>query len=226
MRFIKDNLPIAIISLVTVAVFVGIAFLAGRSETTNEKAPTVDPNIFINPQAHVRGKTSVLSESTTSADPSTFVATLVEFSDFQCPACGAFYPLVKQLEEEFKGKLKVVYKHYPLPQHQYALKAAEASEAAGAQGKFWEYHDLLFENQNDLSVGNLKKLANDLGLNIEQFNNDLDSGKYASTVSEDIKLGNKLNVNSTPTFYLNGKKLILRNADDLKKEIQAVVNSK
>ncbi len=226
MRFIKDNLPIAIISLVTVAVFVGIVFLAGRSETTNEKASTVDPNIFINPQAHVRGKTSVLSESTTSADPSTFVATLVEFSDFQCPACGAFYPLVKQLEEEFKGKLKVVYKHYPLPQHQYALKAAEASEAAGAQGKFWEYHDLLFENQNDLSVGNLKKLANDLGLNIEQFNNDLDSGKYASTVSEDIKLGNKLNVNSTPTFYLNGKKLILRNADDLKKEIQAVVNSK
>src|SRR3989344_6222357 len=133
--------------------------------------------------------------------------TIVEFSDFQCPACGAAHPVVKQVIKEYGDRILFVYRHFPLlATHQYALKAAEAAEAAGEQGKFWEYHDLLFENQESLKTQDLKRYAQELELDTAKFNEALDSGKFKDKVTTDMDDGEKLGVSSTPTFFINGQK--------------------
>ncbi len=139
--------------------------------------------------------------------------TLVEFADFQCPACRANEPLVKQALQEYDGELKFVYKHFPLTQiHQNAFEAARASEAAKNQGKFWEMHDLLFAQQDvwaNLGAGEVKQkfaeYAQQIGLNVAQFNQDLDSSETEQAVKEQQDEGIKLGVMATPTFYVNGK---------------------
>ena len=129
---------------------------------------------------------------------------IVEFSDFQCPACKAAHPIVKRVTSEYGKKILFVYRHFPLiAAHQYALKAAEAAEAAGEQGKFWEYHDLLFANQENLKTENLKKYAEELGLDMNKFNEALDSGKFKDKVTSDMDDGENLGVSSTPTFFIN-----------------------
>ena len=129
---------------------------------------------------------------------------IVEFSDFQCPACKAAHPIVKRITSEYGKKILFVYRHFPLiAAHQYALKAAEAAEAAGEQGKFWEYHDLLFANQENLKTENLKKYAEELGLDMNKFNEALDSGKFKDKVTSDMDDGENLGVSSTPTFFIN-----------------------
>ncbi len=136
--------------------------------------------------------------------------TIVEFSDFQCPYCRKFYQETLPLIEEryiSTGKVRMVYRDFPLGFHEYAQKAAEAGECADEQGKFWEYHDRLFQT-DDLSVDNLKKIAADIGLDAQQFNSCLDSGKYASEVQKDVSDGRKLGVSGTPTFFINGKKIV------------------
>ncbi len=138
---------------------------------------------------------------------------LVEYSDFQCPACGAYHPVVKQLVREFGNDVAFVYRHFPLRQiHPNADLSARAAEAAGAQGKFWEMHDLLFENQKEWSdqknaVDNFVKYAESLGLNGEQFKSDIDSKEVKQKVNEDYNGGTLLKISGTPTFFLNGKKL-------------------
>ena len=132
--------------------------------------------------------------------------TIVEFSDFQCPACGAAHPVVKQVIKEYGDRILFVYRHFPLlATHQYALKAAEAAEAAGEQGKFWEYHDILFVNQDNLRTEDLKSYAKQVGLDMKKFNEALDSGKYKDKVLADLDDGEKFGVTSTPTFFINGK---------------------
>jgi len=131
--------------------------------------------------------------------------TLVEFSDFQCPYCGQFEPTVVQVLRDYKDKVRVVYKHYPLTSiHPQAQKAAEASECAGAQGKFWEMHDKLFTNQATLSVDNEKAWAKDLGLNTSKFNTCLDKGEKVADVAADQKYGDTVGVTGTPTSFVNG----------------------
>jgi protein-disulfide isomerase len=149
---------------------------------------------------------------------------VVEFSDFQCPYCGAAAGTQQTLMDRFKsqdpnweasepklmelakqGEIKFVFRNFPLSGHQYAQKAAEAAEAAGAQGKFWEMHDKMFENQNALDVASLKQYAADLGLDTKQFNEDLDSGKYADAVKKDLADGQTVGVQGTPAFFVNGK---------------------
>lgn len=140
--------------------------------------------------------------------------TLVEYSDYECPACALFYPVVKQIVDQNPDKLVFVYRNFPLPQHQNALSAAYAAEAAGKQGKFWEMHDLLFTNQNtwasqssttarDTFIG----YATQLGLNIDQFQKDMDSQAVKDKVETDYQSGVKSGVGATPTFYLNGSKM-------------------
>ncbi len=137
---------------------------------------------------------------------------LIEYSDFQCPACGAYYPVVKKLLEKYKQDIKFVYRHFPLPQHKNARIAAYAAEAAGQQSKFFEMHDLLFKNQAEWSENlNAREIFNryakDLGLNIVRFTADVDNVEVTSIVSDQSASGLSLGVNSTPTFFLNGKKL-------------------
>jgi len=140
--------------------------------------------------------------------PSASKVTIIEYSDFQCPYCAKAVPTLNQIREVYGNSVEIVYKHFPLSFHQYAEKAAEASEAARAQGKFWEYQELLFENQDDLSISNLKQLAAKIGLNTQQFNSDLDSGKYATKVQNDLQEGLAKGVSGTPTFFINGQKLV------------------
>lgn len=132
--------------------------------------------------------------------------TLIEFSDFECPFCVRHYPTLNKILNDYKGKIRLVYKHFPLRFHPNAQKAAEASECADEQGKFWEYHDKLFENfQIGYSIENFKKWAKELGLNVNQFNDCLDSGKYAKKVQADSQEGLEKGVNGTPATFVNGQ---------------------
>ena len=132
--------------------------------------------------------------------------TLVEYSDFECPFCGQAYPTFKKLLVDYSGKVRLVYKHFPLSFHPNAQSAAEASECADEQGKFWEYHDKLFENQaRGYSLDNFKQWAKDLGLNTGKFNDCLDTGKYAGKVKADEADGQKRGVQGTPATFVNGQ---------------------
>lgn len=148
-------------------------------------------------------------------------ATLVEFSDFQCPACGTAYPIVKEVAEKYKDELRLVYRHFPLESiHPNARRAAEAAEAAGVQGKFWEMHDQLFKNQANLSQETINGIALDLKLDMDKFTTELTNGTYSAKVQKDIDDGNTMGINSTPTFFLNGKKLSLFSFSDLETEVK------
>ncbi|OGE80389.1 MAG: hypothetical protein A2660_01895 [Candidatus Doudnabacteria bacterium RIFCSPHIGHO2_01_FULL_45_18] len=141
--------------------------------------------------------------------------TLVEFADFQCPACGAAYPQLKQIKEQYQDNLNFtfVYRNFPLiPNHKNAMIAASAAEAAGLQGKFWEMHDLLFENQtvwsSDINpTDTYVSFAAQVGLNTEQFKSDLSSQGIVDIVTQDLRDAEVLGLNSTPTFFLNGEKI-------------------
>ncbi len=137
--------------------------------------------------------------------------TIIEFSDFECPFCARFYSqTLSQIEKNYidTGKVKLVYRDFPLSFHQEAQPAAEASECADEQGKFWEMHDKIFENQQLISDSSYKQWATEMGLDTEQFNECLDSGKYASEVQKDFADGQAYGVSGTPAFFINGTKLI------------------
>jgi len=133
--------------------------------------------------------------------------TIIEFSDFQCPFCGKFYSQTLPLIEENyikTGKVKLVYRDFPLSFHQNAQKAAEAAECADEQGKFWEYHNTIYDNQNTLDINNLKQYAANLNLDTSKFESCLDSGKMTSEVQKDFKDGQSYGVEGTPAFFING----------------------
>lgn len=130
--------------------------------------------------------------------------TLVEYSDFQCPYCGTFYPTVKQIMENYKGKVKLVYRHFPLSFHPEAQPAAEASECASEQGKFWEFHDNLFENQAQLSSSYYPQVAQKLGLNMSKFNDCVATHKYRQKVLDQSATGDAAGVQGTPHTIMIG----------------------
>lgn len=131
--------------------------------------------------------------------------TLVEYGDYECPHCGAAHPLVNQIREVLADQLRFVFRHFPLSQiHPHAFLAAEAAEAAGVQGMFWEMHDVLFENQHALTDQALLGYATALDLDLGRFASDITSGKFADKVRGDFLGGAKSGVNGTPTFFING----------------------
>ncbi len=148
---------------------------------------------------------------------------LVEFSDFQCPSCKLFKDAVGELTDKYKDKLFYAFRHYPLQQHQEAQKAAAAVEAAGAQGKFWEMHNWLFDNQDKLTDQAIEEEAGKLGLDQKKFLEDLSSGKFNDKINKDITDGQKLGISATPTFFLNGQKLELFSVDELKKAVEKAI---
>ena len=133
--------------------------------------------------------------------------TIIEFSDFQCPFCGRVQPTIKQILQDYGDQVKLIYKHFPLDFHQYSRKAAEAAECAGQHGKFWEYHDKLFENQDKLLINDLKRYAEEIGIDVEGFSLCLDSGAAARVVNDDMSEGLNMGVSGTPAFFINGKKI-------------------
>ena len=159
-------------------------------------------------------------------------AVLVEYSDFQCPACRLYYPIVEQLVKDCDGELDLIYRHFPLAQiHRNALPAALAAEAAGTQGKFWEMHNLLFDNQDiwkDLAdpKSAFEAYANTIGLDIVKFRADISSEKVMDSVKESYKSGLKMGLQGTPTFFLNGDRIDNpKNYDEFKNIIQKAISS-
>jgi Na+:H+ antiporter, NhaA family len=151
-------------------------------------SPPVDPE-----RDHVRGSAEA-------------AVTLVEYGDFQCPYCGEAYPVVRELQERFGDQLRFVFRHMPLPDlHPRAQCAAEAAEAAGAQERFWEMHDRLFEHQHEMGDSDLRGHAEAAGVpDSERFDAELRDGVYAARIEEDYRSGAQSGVPSTPRFFVNG----------------------
>jgi len=139
--------------------------------------------------------------------PPNAAVTLVEYGDFECPHCGAAHLVLKELIEQLGDHFRLVFRHFPLAQiHPRAELAAEAAEAAGAQGHFWEMHDALFENQDALEEGDLVGYAEKLGLKVPRFIRELAEHTYLNRVREDFGSGVRSGVNGTPTFFLDGRR--------------------
>lgn len=139
--------------------------------------------------------------------------TLIEFGDLECPACQSYYPLLKQIKQEYGDDITFQFKHFPLVQiHRNAMLAARSAEAAGRQGKFWEMHDLMYENQDSWRntqnpSSTFESFASQLELNIDQYKADVSDPNIAKPINEDVKQAQSHNATSTPTFVLDGKRI-------------------
>ena len=163
-----------------------------QKEDANQPAPS-KTEVAVTDSDHIRGNKNA-------------PVTIIEFSDFQCPYCSRFHETMKQVVENYPNDVRWVYKHFPLDSiHPYAKKAAEASECAADQGKFWEYTDELFENQRNINLEYLSMAAESIGLNTSQFDECLDSEKYKSKVNNDYQQGIQAGVRGTPGSFINGQ---------------------
>lgn len=171
---------------------------------------------FLVPHSAVNnGFVATTAAPITSADhqtgSTTAAVSLIEYGDFQCPACGAYEPIVEQLRSLYGEKVRFVFRNFPLPQHQNAPGAAKAAEAAALQGKYWEMHDLLYTKQNDwadASPGSVVSqyfngYAQSLGLDVAKFDQDMNSAAVATKLQNDISSANAARVDHTPTFFVN-----------------------
>ena len=139
--------------------------------------------------------------------PGSAAIELVEYGDYQCPHCGAAYPIIKKIQKEFGEQIRFVYRNFPLTEiHHLAMPAAIAAEAAGLQGKYWEMHDAIFEHQKYLSVSALYKFAQEVGVDVEKFKTDIQDQALQDLVETDFESGVRSGVNGTPSFFINGKK--------------------
>jgi protein-disulfide isomerase len=131
--------------------------------------------------------------------------TLVEYGDYECPYCGAAYPIIKEVQARMDKRLRFVFRNFPIStSHPHAEQAAEAAEAAGSQSRFWKMHDVLYENQKRLRGEDLRAYAGSLELDIELFDKELAEHVHSERVHEDFMSGVRSGVNGTPTFYING----------------------
>src|SRR6267154_4232492 len=202
MNLMKRFLPFLIIIVVLAAAVAGAWILLRSSRQSKVPANSSTPDsASIPPGAeppHVRGNPNA-------------PVTVEEFADFQCPSCGYYYPELKKIEAEFGDNLRVIFRERPLvPPHEHALIAAQAAEAAGLQNRFWEMHDLLYENQATWSViSDLVPVyvdyAKKIGLNPDQFMKDLNGEAVAARIFQDGKRAHAYGIVSTPTFLVNGK---------------------
>lgn len=202
--------------IATLLLFAGIIYF-GASNT-----PEVIPAAQVEKAELVRDHSQVLGNRKSKV-------TVIEFGDFQCPACASVHPMLKQLTQEYGDKIAFVFRHFPLSSiHSNADLAARAAEAAGEQGKFWEMHDLLFERQGGWS-GALKardrfvEYAQELGLDTDKFDTDLTSSSIEDHIALDKGDGQALGVNSTPTILINGQVTHARTLEALKAEIDALL---
>ena len=168
----------------------------------------------------------LISETTPLTGKMDAPVVLVEFSDFQCPACKAFQPILNDIMKTYGSQVALAYRHYPLAQHPYARNAAIAAEAAKIQGKFWEMHDALFTNQDTLSDETVQTIVKDLKLDEASFSAALVNPAIQETIQNDIVLGDKLKIKATPTFFLNGHELTLGSYESLKTAVETALKSK
>jgi predicted DsbA family dithiol-disulfide isomerase len=168
---------------------------------------------------------SISTADQPSLGNTTAPVTIVEFTDYQCPSCAATQPTLERLVKEYGDKVRLVARDFPLSQHADAFKAAEAAEAAREQGKYWEYVEILMRNQSALGVAKLKDYASELDLDRGRFDKALESGMFAETVQRDVEEGMRLGIDSTPTVFINGRRVSDKSYDALKANIEAALKA-
>jgi protein-disulfide isomerase len=227
----KSVLPFVIIGCVLVAVIAAVVLMSQRAASDSTTTQNVNSNAGATPAAprqvaagapdpHARGGANA-------------PVTLEEFSDFQCPACGNLEPGLRKVVNDYGERVRLVFRNYPLPMHRYAFFAARAAEAAGQQGKFWEMHDALYDNQKEWSDSMEPRVQFDayatrLGLDVQRFKADVERQDLSDRIKADMQRGNTLNVRGTPTVYLNGRELMpgkLVTEEDLRREIDAALGT-
>ncbi len=176
------------------------------SDTMSTKIAQMPANaVAVNPTETPIPHQTIDPGDSPSWGPADAKVTVVEYSDFQCPYCELFYrSTYKLMQQKYGDKIRFVYKDFPLPQHPDAMPAAVASHCAIEQGKFWEYHDALFSNQQDLSKDALIRYAGQIGLDVPKFTDCFQTGKYQAKVNQNLQSGINYSANSTPTFFING----------------------
>lgn len=200
--------PWVILAVLTVVLFGGaIAYSKSANEKNNQGVTVVD---------HFKGNPDA-------------TVTLTEYSDFQCPACASFQPVVKELMLQYGESLKFEYKHFPLPIHNFAQQAAVAAEAASQQGKFFEFHDALFENQQEWSTSATPqvlfgKYAEELGLDAGKFKMHQNSSVLRDAVRADLNDARELGLTGTPTFFLNGERMQFETFEDFMRQIVLAID--
>lgn len=150
--------------------------------------------------------------------------TIVEFSDFECPYCSRMAEPVRELLDEYPGQVRLVYRHFPLEMHPQAFAAAEASACAEEQGRFWEYHDLIFANQQDLSAERFSEIASSAGVDADEFTTCMEEGRYRDRVGADRAAGFQAGVQGTPSFFVNGRPAFGVDVDILRKMVERELN--
>lgn len=206
------------IGLATLALIVGGVFLLSKTSTPTTNQLTSDQE-----------KLLIRPDSRQTASESAKVK-VVEFADYQCPACAQADPILKQIMKEYTGKVNFVFRHFPLPQHKNALISAEAAEAAGDQGKFWEMTSKLYENQgqwseSDKALEIFVGYAQELGLDTNKFQQDVKDNKFSAKIQRDKSDGEAIGVNATPTFFINGEKITgVPSLADFKTKIDNLLN--
>lgn len=198
---VSQNKGFLISVLVTIALLVGGIFLFSGKDKASSTDQKVADEILIPADSY--------KTSTGSAQ-----INLVEFGDYQCPACGIYHPFVKKLIEEEGSKVNFVFRHFPLSQHKNAPLASFAAEAAGKQEKFWQMHDKLYESQTEWSnlpnpLDKFTEYAKGLSLDIDKFKKDIDSKEIKDKVTRDTNDGTLIGINATPTYFVNGIKITL-----------------
>ena len=226
----KSSLPFVIIGVVLLGVIVAVVLLSrptasnsNVSQSTNGQAPAPPRPQSVQPGA----------PSPYTRGPATARVTVEEFSDFQCPACGTLEPGLRRVMNDYRDRVQFIFRNFPLQMHKYAFLAARAAEAAGQQGKFWEMHDMIYDNQKEWSDAmeprvQFDSYATRLGLDVQRFKADMERQDLADRIKADLLRGNSLGVKGTPTVYLNGRELVpgkLVTEDDLRREIEAALGS-
>jgi protein-disulfide isomerase len=221
----KSPLPFVIIGAVLVAVTAAVVLMSRPSAGNSNAAPNTAASPAQRPAVQPGAPNPYTRGMATSR------VTVEEFSDFQCPACGALEPGLRRVMKDYDDRVRFVFRNYPLSMHKYAFIAARAAEAAGQQGKFWEMHDLLYDNQKEWSEAmeprvQFDSYATRLGLDVQRFKADMERQDLAERIKSDMQRGNSLGVKGTPTVYLDGRELVpgkLVTEDDLRREIDAAL---
>ncbi|HEV2884356.1 MAG TPA: thioredoxin domain-containing protein [Pyrinomonadaceae bacterium] len=220
--------------LIIIAVLIGAVVIAWYLKESGTQQTPAPPGPTVSTSATPVRVTELGAEPPHAIGEANAPVTLEEYGDFQCPPCGLFHPILKQMESEFGAKLRVVFRQYPLvPAHAHALSAARAAEAAGMQGKFWPMHDLLYENQSiwkdEFDVRTIfEGFATKIGLDLEKYRRDLTSQTVEQRIFLDGKRARALGVKGTPTVFLNGREVPFESlpAEKLRVLIQNEIGNK
>jgi protein-disulfide isomerase len=185
--------------------------LAAGTKADNLYAKLIEEGLKSAPQAAAPAEPAVQNIEVGTAPvrgPKNAPVTIVAYSDFECPFCGRVVPTLKQIEDEYKGKVRIAFKNQPLSFHPNAKPAAIAALAANEQGKFWEMHDKLFANQSALDRASFERYAQELGLDMAKFKAALDSNKFETALAADAAEAARVGANGTPTFFINGRTFV------------------